>query len=161
MRMRLTGALRAAWGVASALALVSCAGIRLVSDYDVTTDQQVTALQRAVDDTLVALKGATAPGCFYVSHVQFYQTTRSAVQSLRLRNEARGPKNTQTTSELGELSTALQAFEQLHQNASGGTPPACMAADRIELDRSGINAIFRAILTLELAKKRNDATASH
>lgn len=132
----------------------ACVPIHLVSDYDEVTDQQVTALQRSVDDSLAALETMAVPLCLRDNHASFYATTYSAIRSLQLRNEARGQDNRQTTEQLALLLNSIQTLEQLHKTASNKTPPTCMAPEAIEADRNGINATFRAILTLELAKKR-------
>jgi hypothetical protein len=143
------------------LLVAACVPIHLVSDYDEATDQQVSALQRFIDDSLVALKGMPAPLCLHANHLAFYASAYSSVRSLQMRNEARGKLNQPTTDQIGLLMGNVQTLEQLHEAASNKTSPTCMLPEAIEADRSGFDTVFRAILTLELAKKRGASPDTH
>lgn len=136
------------------LLITACATVQLVSNYDEITDREVTALQRSVDDTLIALESMSTPQCLHASHLQFYTNTHSAIRSLQLRNQARGEKNRQTTEQVDILRDSFDTFEALHEGNSNKNPPVCMTRGDIDKDLRGLNATFRAILTLELAKKR-------
>src|SRR5688572_1480046 len=136
----------------------ACATLRLVSDYDERTDEQVSALQALVDDTLEALQSSTSPMCLYDNHAQFYKASGSALRSLVIRNQARGQGNEQTIRQLVLLQNSLETLEELHKRASTSQPPACMNANGLAEDRKAINTSFLAILRLELAKKRVTTT---
>jgi hypothetical protein len=137
------------------LAAAACTTVRLVSDYDETTDRDVSALQKLVDDSLTALVGQSTPLCLYAAHRQFYAAVHSALNVLSVRNRARGPNNGPTTEQIAVLDTVqFAALERLHGIAATRTPPACMDSAGVALDRQAIDQSFEAILTLELAKKR-------
>jgi hypothetical protein len=141
--------------VATALASAACATVKFVSDYDETTDREVTALQRMVDDSLTRIGKQKAPACLYAAHTDFYAAAHSALHSLIIRNRARGADNRLTSDQLVLMdSSEITTLEKLHQLASSKTPPACMNADALALDQQALDQSFEAILKLELAKKR-------
>ncbi len=137
------------------LVSIGCTTVRLVSDYDETTDRDVSALQKLVDDSLTALARQSAPACLYAAHDRFYAAVHSALNTLAMRNRARGAQNAATTEQIAVLDTVeFAALEQLHRLAGARTPPACMDSVGLALDRQAIDQSFEAILRLELAKKR-------
>ena len=141
--------------VVLALLAAACATVKFVSDYDETTDREVTALQRMVDDSLAALAKQSAPACLHAAHAGFYAAAHSALHSLIIRNRARGADNHLTSDQLTLMdSTSIPALEELHELASSHTPPRCMNADALALDQQALDQSFEAILKLELAKKR-------
>ncbi len=137
------------------LVAAGCTTVRLVSDYDETTDRDVSALQKLVDDSLTALARQPAPGCLYGAHAPFYAAVHSALNALAMRNRARGPDNAATTAQIAVLDTLeFAALERLHRLAGAQAPPACMDSAGLALDRQAIDQSFEAILRLELAKRR-------
>ncbi|HVA58101.1 MAG TPA: hypothetical protein VNF92_09445 [Gemmatimonadaceae bacterium] len=143
-------ALAWAWLIAA-----GCTTVRLVSDYDETTDRDVSALQKLVDDSLTALARQSAPACLFAAHRQFYTAVHSALNALAMRNRARGAGNAATTDQIAVLDTVeFAALEHLHRLAGARTPAVCMDSVGLALDRQAIDQSFEAILRLELAKKR-------
>ncbi|MBI4500554.1 MAG: hypothetical protein HY700_05275 [Gemmatimonadetes bacterium] len=127
----------------------ACA-VRLVSEYDDTTDKEVSSLQRSVDSFLRSLaRSPRPPGCSYQVRAGFYDTTLTGVSSLVLRNRAR-PRNTLTVQQLELLDSSLVLLERLHQGKGEG----CLSPEEIEPLRGNLNTSFAAILRLELAKRR-------
>lgn len=137
------------------LVAIGCMPVRLVSDYDETTDREVSSLQRFVDDSLAAIAKQRVPACLYAGHAQFYSAVHSALHALLIRNRARGRNNGPTTAQIGVLDTMeMRPLEQLHRLAANRSPAACMDSTDFALDRQAIDQTFEAILKLELAKKR-------
>lgn len=139
--------------LASLLALGACTEIRLISDYDETTDQQVTKLQREVETLFTSLeRNPTQPACGHASHDAFYAQATTDINLLIARNGIR-EKNHITNQQLALLKNSLQDLEALHE-LKGTT--SCLGQNEIIALRSGFGSSFNAILKLELAKKRGD-----
>ena len=139
--------------LALSVVLVVAAGcaVRLISEYDDTTDREVMQLQRSVDSFLRGLaRKPRPPGCTYAARSGFYDTTASGISSLTIRNRARD-KNDLTVQQLVLLDSSLSILERLHRIRGDST---CMAPEAIEPIRANFNTSFAAILRLELAKKR-------
>lgn len=129
---------------------VGCA-VRLISEYDDTTDREVTQLQRWVDTFLLSLaRHPNPPSCTYAKRSGFYDTTESAISSLIIRNRARD-KNDITVQQLVLLDSSLSLLERLHRMRGDS---GCMTPESIQPLRETFNTSFAAILRLELAKKR-------
>jgi len=137
------------------VAALGCATVRFVSDYDDTTDHDITALQKSVDASLTMIATQHVPTCLYAAHAVFYQGVHADLHSLLIRNRARGASNQLTTDQIAVLDTVqIGSLEQLHQLASARTPPACMDSAALVLDQQAIDQSLEAILKLELAKTR-------
>ncbi|TCJ12324.1 hypothetical protein EZJ19_12350 [Parasulfuritortus cantonensis] len=131
-----------------ALAAAGCS-IRLVSNYDETTDKAVSALQKKTETHLVALEAAEGlPECRYDHYPAFYKEAKVDVSAIAVRAAAI-PNNELTTEETQLLARNYDALEQLHKIA-------CLSKDQIATLRSQFNTCFTAILKLELAKRRGD-----
>jgi hypothetical protein len=74
-----------------------------------------------------------------------------ALNSLTVRNRARS-KNQLTVQQLELLDSSLVTLERLHKLKGDN---ACLSPAEIEPVRASFNSSFTAIVTLELAKKRN------
>lgn len=126
-----------------AFALVTgCTHVQLISPYDETTDRMVTALHKATSEVLDELEAAT-PG--YATMSKRYAGLKSDLRAVQLRNEAR-PKNKLTIAQLQELKANLDKLEKAHKDG-------LMAPVMVRPMRDAFDQTFRAILTLELAKK--------
>jgi hypothetical protein len=143
----LTTTRRAALAWISALAalgaLAACRHVTFVSPYDEATDKGATAIHGQVDALLTQLDRDPVPA--YGSLKPSYDAIHADISSLRLRNEAR-PKNELTVKQIDALESNVSAVEEQHR--TGALNQAMVAPARDIL-----NQTFRAILTLELAKK--------
>lgn len=131
--------------------ILSAAGctIKLISDYDETTDKAVTQLQRKVDSFLVDMqRKAGTPGAEYDKNAQFYDQARVDVDAIRVRAQAM-PKNDITVQQINLVQDSLDKLEKLHK--LGFSSP-----EEIAPLRSAFDISFTAILKLELAKKRGE-----
>lgn len=123
--------------------------IKLISNYDETTDKTVTALQKKTEAHLVALETVEGlPECKYEKHKQFYDEAKVDVSAISVRAAAI-PKNEITTEQTVLLSSSLESLEKLHKIA-------CLTKDQIKPLRTSFNSSFTAILKLELAKRRGE-----
>lgn len=121
--------------------------VKLISDYDETTDRTVSALQRKTESHLVALENVeNSPDCEYDRHKQFYDEAKIDVSAITVRAAAI-PKNDITTKEAHLLLSSLENLEKLHKIS-------CLSKDQIALLRAHFNTSYTAILKLELAKRR-------
>lgn len=124
--------------------------VKLISSYDETTDRDVTALQRKVEEFLVTLDSQQGPPtCAYQNHKDFYLQAKVDLSAIAVRVAAI-PKNEITIEQVRLLADSLDKLEQLHKIA-------CLSAQQIQALRTAFNASFTAILKLELAKKRGQA----
>lgn len=141
-----------------------------VSEYDATTDQGVTALQRTLERHLGQLEtlAAEPPGleslveaCKPDQFDDAYRDMQSDLRSLIVRNEAR-EKNDLTVQQLQGLQESLATLQQLQRERYEPTDPErvitkpgdrCMSSAQIEATRQILEQHFRAILKLELAKR--------
>ncbi|UUZ70080.1 hypothetical protein LP416_13315 [Polaromonas sp. P2-4] len=140
----LAGAIFLAVGVA----LSGCT-IKLISNYDETTDKTVTALQKKTEGHLVALEAVEGlPECRYEKHKQFYDEAKVDVSAIAVRAAAIS-KNEITTEQTVLLSSSLGSLEKLHKIA-------CLPKEQISILRTQFNSSFTAILKLELAKRRGE-----
>ncbi|MGH9436345.1 MAG: hypothetical protein ACRD22_00260 [Terriglobia bacterium] len=139
-----------AWGWRALLILaltmtvgVAACTVRLISSYDPVTDQEVTALQKQVDQLLVKLDHDPTPA--YSTVANSYESIWVDFKVLYVRNEAR-PKNQITTQQLDQLRGELQDLETANKKE---------VLNQAMLKPAGesIQQTFRAILQLELAKK--------
>lgn len=131
-----------------ALALPGCV-VKLVSNYDETTDRTVTALQKKTEAHLIALEAAEGlPECKYEDHKQFYGEAKVDVSAIAVRTAAI-PKNEITSEQVMLLSKSLENLEELHKIA-------CLSRNQISPLRIQFNSSFTAILKLEFAKRRGD-----
>lgn len=139
------------WIAVYLLMFVGLAGctVKLISDYDETTDRAVSALQRKTESHLVTLENVeNLPDCVYDKHKQFYDEAKIDVSAITVRAAAI-PKNDITTKETQLLLSSLENLEKLHKIS-------CLSKDQIALLRSHFNTSYTAILKLELAKRRGE-----
>lgn len=129
--------------------IVSGCSVKLISNYDETTDKAVTDLQKKTEAHLVAIEAAEdSPGCQYENHKKFYTDIKVDLSAISVRTAAI-PKNEITSEQIALLSKSLDSLEKLHKIG-------CLSKDQIRPLRTPLNSIFTAILKLELAKRRGD-----
>ena len=137
--------------VAVTLGVVTSCALRLISEYDDTTDREVTQLQRSVDGFLLGLaRNPKVPECTYQKRAGFYDTAAVALSSLTMRNRARA-RNALTVQQIELLDSSVATLGRLHRLKGDA---ACLRPEEIEPLRANFNTSFAAILRLELAKKR-------
>ena len=150
LQKRLIGRYKAVFAfLALLLFCTSCTEIRLISDYDEETDRAVAALQKKVETLLTSLEKTlgTNEGAFS-NYEDDYDEIKIDLSSLQVRADSR-PKNQIQIDQLAEIAKQLALFEQAHK--------AGMDKAEIPPFRNGFNQSFRAIITLELAKKRGES----
>lgn len=122
-----------------------CTEVRLISPYDEATDRGTTELHRKLETLLVALETAEAEERTFIFN-RLYPEVLVDLRALRIRAGAR-PQNELQMQQFDELERQLTLFGDAYREG--------MAPDEIDLFRTGFDRTLRAILTLELAKKRN------
>jgi hypothetical protein len=140
------------------LALTSCASVELIAPYDAIIDQDITTLQTNTLTFLTNLQttGPTAGDpSNYSPHIKFYNDTHVALTTLETRVAALSD-NQDTAAELAILSQQYDALQKQDQKIG------LTKSDGL-LQQANFNRTFRALLTLEVAKKSlssSDATSS-
>ncbi len=129
--------------------------VQYVSQYDAVTDQGVTALQSKVNAHLTTLMAANQSNCAFSNHETFYAEASADIDALITRAEivneqTEGNLNRQTIGQLTGLKASITDLRDTHAGASNG----CLSTDAAELTLDLLNTTFRAILALEIAKKR-------
>lgn len=128
------------------LALCSACSIRLIAQYDSVTDKSLTALQKSVDGMLLDIAANLGkPAAEYKNYLKTYQKIYVDLNVLKTRAEAM-INNQLTVQELLLLRDALEKFEQAHKLGF-------KQSQELVLAQNAVDAIFRALLKLELAKK--------
>ena len=128
---------------------VAACTVRLISPYDPVTDQEITALQKQVDQLLVHLDNNPVPAYKDVS--TDYTSIWVDFKVVYVRNEAR-PKNKITIEQLDQLRGELQELENLNKKG-------ILNQAMLKPAGESIQQTFRAILKLELSKK--EASQGH
>ncbi|MDJ0908736.1 MAG: hypothetical protein QNI99_06065 [Woeseiaceae bacterium] len=135
----------------------ACAPVQYVSQYDAVTDQGVTALQSKVNVHLTTLMAANESNCAFSNHENFYAEASADVDALIVRAEIvndqiEGNLNRQTIGQLTGLKASITDLRDTHAGAG------CLSADAAGIALDLLNTTFRAILILEIAKKRELTT---
>ena len=128
--------------------------IRLISAYDQTLDQGITAMQKSTEKYLIDLESKDSfPACSYEKNKQFYIDTKVDLSSIKVRAMAM-PQNKITVQQLDLLSDSLDSLEELQKIKDRKSK--CLSKAEIKPIRDALNVSYTAILKLELAKKRGD-----
>lgn len=132
-----------------ALSIGACASVQLVGQYDEQVDQGATRLQKGMDTFLTRLEAlpAGAPERHYAASRPFYLDYGVDLRALETR-AASLPKNAPTVEQLQLMERNVESLRATHESQDG------LGAAAIAQFRTLFNAGWRAILTLELAKKR-------
>ena len=129
----------AAWGCS----------VRLISDYDREIDRAATRLQREMDGFLTRLEvDAGTPAAEYSANAKFYPEYLVDLRSVQVRAQSQ-PRNRITEEQLALMIDSLEQLRRLH--AAGPLDPGA-----IRTARNLFNQAWRAIITVELAKKRGN-----
>ena len=138
------------WLLAALVAVNSGCEVMLISTYDQQIDDSATTLQKEMDAFLTTIEKTSKPEATYGTpeNQQFYQDYLVSLRSVRVRAESH-PKNNITVEQINLLINSVAALRQ--QQAAGSLTPAV-----IRVNRDLFAQAWRAIITLELAKKRGD-----
>jgi hypothetical protein len=125
--------------------LLACS-VTLISNYDEQIDKSATSLQRQMDSFLTSLDSTPQPT--YASTKEFYTDYAVDLRSLLVRAQSH-PKNTQTEQQIELMMKSLEDLRQMHE--AGPIDP-----EVLKTTRDMFNQSWKAIITLEMAKKRGD-----
>ena len=127
----------------------ACSRVMLISSYDEQIDQSSTTLQKRMDAflTMLAEKAGT-PAAAYDANKAFYSDYAVDLRSLTIRAES-WPKNGLTEKQLALMSANLEELRKAHESGP-------ISAEAVPTFRDLFNQGWRAILALELAKKRGE-----
>lgn len=138
-----------AWLLTSLLLVSAGCTVTLISAYDPEIDASATKLQKGMDTFLTLLDTqAGSPEARYEQRKAFYPQYLVNLRSVLLRAQSH-PKNTLTEKQLTLMINNLTQLEFIHQ--TGPLDPAVISTMR-DLFNQG----WKAIMTLELAKKRGE-----
>lgn len=130
----------------------SCTRVQFISDYDEIIDHSTTELQQEIEQFLVAMERQQGtPAGSFTENASFYDQAEADIRVLRVRAGAR-PKSDLTVQHFDELLANVENLRQLHERRGDDG----LTAVIIEPARRALDTQFRAILTLELAKKRGE-----
>ncbi len=124
----------------------ACSSIRLISDYDPIIDEAVTALQKDVDTFLTQLEREDAPT--FNDSSETYEKLLVDLRAVQVRASAQ-TQNELIIQQLDLVAGNLALMAEAH--SEGIEDP-----QEIALFRNSFQTQFRAILKLELAKRRGD-----
>ncbi|WP_417915691.1 hypothetical protein [Candidatus Electronema sp. JM] len=131
--------------------LSGCVEPQTISNYDQETDISVTSLQKITEAHLLSLDTVSgdAQKCKYENenYKKFYEEMKIDVSSISLRADAIPNDNTRTKKQIDLLRNSLGDLEKLHKLS-------CLSPEQIKIARSNLESSFKAVLKLELAKKR-------
>lgn len=132
------------------LLIASGCSVKLISDYDEITDKSVTELQKKVETFLIKMEGSAGSSeGEYINSRSFYNEARVEISAMRLRAEAI-PENKITVQHINEIEKNIENLRLLHEKRGQKG----LTKDLTEPVRAIINIQFKAMLTLEFAKKR-------
>lgn len=129
--------------------VTGCKKVQYISPYDEQTDERLRAVQGQIETVLTSLERTlgTEEG-EYSNYESKYDSIRVALRTLQVRASSR-PKNQIQETQLSNVMDQMDLFEKAHEQG--------MSAEEIPPFRRGFNQSFRAMITLELAKKRGEA----
>jgi hypothetical protein len=133
-----------------ALALLAGCQITLVSAYDPEIDHAATTLQKKMDGYLTELQANLGTAAAqYEQNKPFYEEYMVDLRSVMIRAESH-PDNTLTVKQLKLMMDNLDQLRTLHQAGP-------LSTEVIDTTRDLFNQGWRAIITLELAKRRGES----
>ncbi len=124
----------------------ACSSIRLISDYDPIVDEAVTALQKDVDTFLTRLDDTEPPTVEEATTV--FDELQVDLRAIQVRASAQ-TKNELIIQQLDLVADNVELLAEAY--LEGIEDP-----QEIELFRNTFQTQFRAILKLELAKRRGE-----
>lgn len=127
------------------LMLAACQTIQLVSDYDETTEQTATALQRKMTDFFLRVQALPAgdPGLRFAANQDFYREVTVDLNTLQVRAEGLR-LNSATVGQLQALEDSLALLVLQHKGClerpPGSSEPAGLtAAGRAAMQANGVD----------------------
>ena len=126
--------------------LASCAHVTLIAPYDERIEKGITELQKNTTAFFVKIErhgGSDKED--YKHYIQFYDDSKVAVKSLLIRAGATA-QNEKTESQIKALMEKYDSLENQHRTVG-------LTSYTIPITETSFDVIFRAILTLEIAKK--------
>jgi len=140
---------RLCWQIALLALSLACGPVRLISAYDVVTDEGTSALHSDLSAFVTKMsKVAGKPEGTHDANLDFYADVNGRLSTLRMRAAAQS-KNEITVKLFAELSTSVGKLEELH--VSGG--PDGLSDKLGEPALQGITVICESIVKLEVAKR--------
>ena len=134
--------------VALAFVLSACS-ISLISNYDEQIDRAATVLQKQMDAHLTRLEAGSGADATFESNKRFYQDYLVDLRSVELRASTH-PENQQSLGQYRLMIRNLEDVRSTHETE--GT----LSLAYIDTVRELFNQGWRAIITLEVAKKRGE-----
>ncbi|MBI5179940.1 MAG: hypothetical protein HZA05_00895 [Nitrospirae bacterium] len=130
--------------------IVSGCSVKLISDYDEVIDKSVTELQKKVEAFLIKMEGSAGSSeGEYINNRSFYNEANVEMSAIRLRAEAI-PENKITVQHINEIEKNFENLRLLHEKRGQKG----LTKDLTDPIKVILNIQFKAILTLEFAKKR-------
>lgn len=127
----------------------SCAPVRLIGNYDQTTDQTVTALQQKVSMAFVKLQSeAGTQQANYQNYKQFYEAAKVDLNTLKIRASAIDD-NKIVQQQIQELTTMVDNLERLHKIGLTNY-------ELVKPLKQPFDSAFSGIIKLQLALKRGE-----
>ena len=128
------------------LLLPACTNVRLIQEYDETTDHKITLLQERFARFFIRMeKQVGQPESAYAKYEGFYEDVKTEINVLEVRNRAI-PKSQITQEQLGLLEKEVSQLEKLHQ--LGFT-----SYEELVPVKNAVESSFAAILQYQLALK--------
>ncbi len=131
--------------VHGAILASGCTPMRFTSEYDEETDRRVTELHHTLEAVLTAIEEELAVPETEALFPEAFPHVLIELRSLKLRASAR-PMNELQVAQFDQLEAQLNVFAKAF--AEGLHP------SEVAIFRRGFEQTFRAILTLEFARKR-------
>lgn len=136
------------------LAAGGCTNIRLIADYDETTDKTVTELQRKISTFLIDVESKLGtPEAAHERFVETYKALRVDISAIELRVNAL-PKNRITQDQVKALKDNIGLLETLHKTGFAANLDGQKAV--LATTQKDFDVALAAILKLELAKRRGE-----
>jgi hypothetical protein len=139
--------------VISAL-LLGCQ-LTLISEYDEQIDRSATELQKSMDRFLteLALQSESADPTYYSSFDNYYVDLFVELRSLLIRAESHR-KNSITEKQIKLMIKNLEELQKSHMDTAEANET--IAPEALEIYRNLFNQGWKAIIELEMAKKRGE-----
>jgi hypothetical protein len=137
------------------LAVSGCTNIRLIADYDETTDKAVTELQRKMSTFLIDVESKleTPDEAKHEKFAETYKEFRVDISAIELRVNAM-PKNRITQNQIKALKNNIGLLESLHKTGFAANLEGKKAV--LATIQKDFDVALAAILKLELAKRRGE-----
>jgi hypothetical protein len=128
------------------LTIASCVHVQLIAPYDERIEKGVTELQKDTTEFFVKIeRNGGSDKVDYKNHTKFYDDSKVSTKGLLIRAEATA-QNEKTQGQIILLMEKYKSLEEQHKTVG-------LTLHTILSLESSFDQIFRAILTLEVAKK--------